>query len=160
MLSKSISLVSLPLSRQLSPPFGCIRRHHYYPCCSTINQDAWPAWTRRAQPVADPDRRASLRKFSHALNPQSASAQCHSYRAAACIVSLLPRKTPARFARPADCRRRPRQWALDAGISLMQRGTNRARNAATQPFGGDHERCRLTELSRRGETSVLTMRRL
>lgn len=67
MLSKSISLVSLPLARRLSPPFGCIRHHHRYPCRSTISQDAQPAWTRRAQPVADSDRRASLRKFSHAL---------------------------------------------------------------------------------------------
>lgn len=137
MLSKSISLVSLPLSRQLSPPFGgggCIRHHHHYPCRPTINQDAQPAWTRRAQPVADPDRRASLRKFSHALNPKSASTQYHSHRAAVCIGSPSPRKTPIRRARPANCRRR--QCASDASVSLMQRGTNRARSVATQPSGG------------------------
>lgn len=96
MLNKSISLVSLPLSRRLSLPFWCIRRHHHHhhPCRPTISQDAQSAWTRRAQPVADPDRRASLRKFSHALNPQSASTQCHSHRAAVCIVKLSPKKNP------------------------------------------------------------------
>lgn len=156
MLNKSISL---PLSRRLSPLFSCIRRHHHHhPCRPTISQDAQPAWTRRAQPVADPDRRASLRKFCHALNPQSAFTQCHSHRAAVCIVNLSPRKTPARRARPADRHRRLRQCASDAGVSLMQRETNRARSAATQPSGGDHERAGLP--SCHDENLVLTMRRL
>lgn len=95
MLSKSISPLSLPLSLRFSPPsaYATTIATPYRP---TISQDAYPAWTRRAQPVADPDRRTSLRP----------EIQPRSILKALPLLSAIPTVRP--FASSASCRGKPR----------------------------------------------------
>lgn len=95
MLSKSISPLSLPLSLRFSPP-SAYAATIVTPYRPTISQDACPAWTRRAQPVADPDRRASPRP----------EIQPRSILKAFPLLSAIPTAWP--FASSACCREKPR----------------------------------------------------